>query len=169
VVVDRLSKRTHFVASNISDKATDTGNSSWDHVVKFHGIPAAIVSDRDAKFTSLFWNTLFTRFGTKLAMSSAYHPQTDEQSEVMVKTLKDMLRYFSNHKQDNWSQQLSALEFAYNNSVHPTTGYTPFELNLGYHPRQPHQMDTTESLKDVSVEDFIEQQMGTASVVQTQY
>lgn len=87
----------------------------------------------------------------------------------MVKTLKDMLRYFINQKQDNWSQQLSALEFAYNNSVHPTTGYTPFELDLGYHPRQPHQMETTESFKVVSVEDFIEQQMATASIAQNQY
>jgi hypothetical protein len=169
VVVDRLSKRTHFIASNITDKATDTGNRFWDHVVKFHGVPAVMVSDRDAKFISLFWNTLFTRFDTKLARLSAYHPRTDGQSEVKVKTLKDMLRYFINQKQDIWSQQLAALEFAFNNAVHSTTGYTPFELDLGYILRQTHQMETTEFLNVVSVEDFIEQQMAIASIVQNQY
>jgi transposase InsO family protein len=167
VVVNKLFKRVHFIASESTDKATDTAHCFWDNIVKLHGIPAVIVSDRDAKFTSLFWTTLFARFGTKRAMSSAYHPQTDEQSEVMVKTVKDMLRHFVNQKQDNWSHQLPALEFAYNSSIPPSTEYNPFELDLGYHPKQPHQVTPVNTLKVRGVEEFIEHQMATLSIAQT--
>jgi hypothetical protein len=77
-------------------------------------------------------------FRTKIAMSSAYHPQTDGQTERMVRTVKEMLRSFVNHRQTNWSEQLAAIEFAYNNDVHSSTQLSPFELDLGYHPRTPY-------------------------------
>jgi transposase InsO family protein len=98
--------------------------------VRFHGVPAVIISDRDTKFTSHFWRTLFERYGTKLALSSAYYPETDGQFERMVRTVKEMLRSVVNHKQDNWTEQLAAIDFAYNNSVHPSTSMTPFEEDL---------------------------------------
>jgi hypothetical protein len=87
----------------------------------------------------------------------------------MVRTVKDMLRHFINQKQDNWAMQLPALEFAYNSSVHPTTGYTPFELDLGYHPRQPHQITDTNVMQVQGVEEFIEQQATTMAIAQGQF
>ena len=135
IVVDKLSKRCHLVPSRSNDAAPDTAKRFFDSVVRLHGIPCVIVSDRDVKFTSAFWRTLFNRFGTKLALSTAYHPQTDGQSERMVRTVKEMLRSVINHKQTDWVEHLTAIEFAYNNSFHPSTKMTPFELDLGYHPR----------------------------------
>jgi transposase InsO family protein len=131
IVVDKLSKRCHLVPSRSNDAAPDTAKRFFDSIVRLHGIPCVIVSDRDVKFTSAFWRTLFNRFGTKLALSTAYHPQTDGQSERMVRTVKEMLRSIINHKQADWVEHLTAIEFAYNNSVHPSTKMTPFELDLG--------------------------------------
>jgi transposase InsO family protein len=121
IVVDKLTKRTHFIPSKEADKATDTARRFFDGVVRLHGTPSIIVSDRDSKFTSLFWATLFERFGTRLAMSSANHPQSDGQTERMVRTLKEMLRSSITLKQTDWTDKLAALEFAYNNSIHPST------------------------------------------------
>jgi hypothetical protein len=121
-------------SSKITDKAPDTATRFFDSVVRLHGMPHVIVSDRDTKFTSMFWRALMSRFGTRLAMFTGYHPQTDGQSEVMVRALKEMLRHYLSHNQKDWTQLLSALEFAYNNSINASTGLTPFELDLGYHP-----------------------------------
>lgn len=156
VVVDKLTKRVHFVPAKNTDKAPDTASRFFDSVVRLHGMPRVIVSDRDTKFTSMFWRALMSRFGTRLAMSSGYHPQTDGQSEVMVRTLKEMLRHYLSHSQKDWTQLLSALEFAYNNSINAATGLTPFELDLGYHPVTPHTVDA--DLDVAAAETFIEQQ-----------
>jgi hypothetical protein len=119
-------------------------------------MPSVIVSDRDPKFTSLFWSTLFDRFGTRLAMSSANHPQTDGQTERMVRTLKEMLRSCISHRQNDWTDKLAAIEFAYNNSIHPSTSLTPFELDLGFHPKTPYSL-LIDGEKDVdAVESFID-------------
>jgi transposase InsO family protein len=80
VVADKLTKRCHSVPSKSTDAAPATAKRFFDSIVRLDGIPAIIVSDRDAKFTSAFWKTLFERLGTRLAMSTAYHPQTDGQS-----------------------------------------------------------------------------------------
>jgi hypothetical protein len=156
IVVDKLSKRCHFVPSRSNDAAPDTAKRFFDSIVRLHGIPRIIVSDRDVKYTSAFWGTLFTRFGTKLALSTAYHPQTDGQSERMVRTVKEMLRSVINHKQNDWVDHLTAIEFAYNNSVHPSTQMTPFELDLGYHPRGMYSFlsDTTAEVQTTT--EFIE-------------
>jgi hypothetical protein len=156
IVVDKMTKRVHFVPAKNTDKAPDTAARFFDSVVKLHGMPRIIVSDRDTKFTSLFWRSLMTRFGTRLAMSSAYHPQTDGQSEVMVRTLKEMLRHYLSHTQKDWAELIPALEFAYNNSVNATTGLTPFELDLGYHPVTPHTVAA--DMEVAATESFIERQ-----------
>jgi hypothetical protein len=155
VVVDKLTKRSHFIPSKQVDKAPDVAKRFFDGVVRLHGMPSVIVSDRDPKFTSLFWSTLFERFGTRLAMSTANHPQSDGQTERMVRTLQEMLRSTISHEQHDWTDKLAALEFAYNNSIHPSTSLTPFELDLSRHPKTPYSlvMDTE---KDVdAVEEFI--------------
>jgi len=144
------------VPSRSTDAAPDTAKRFFDSIVRLHGIPAVIVSDRDVKFTSAFWRTLFHRFGTKLALSTAYLPQTDGQSERMVRTVKEMLRSVINHRQKDWVDHLTAIEFAYNNSVHPSTKMTPFELDLGYYPRGLYS-HLSDSIADVqTTTEFIE-------------
>lgn len=156
IVVDKLTKRCHFIPSKNTDTARQTARRFFDSVVRLHGLPSAIVSDRDAKFTSMFWKTLFERYGTKLCLSSAYHPQTDGQSERMVRTLKEMLRSTVNHKQDDWTDHLSALEFAYNNTIHPATNMTPFELDMGFSPKGLHSFLSDTTVEVQATTDFIE-------------
>lgn len=157
VVLDKLSKRAHLIPSKSTDKATDTAKRFFEGIVRLHGMPEIIISDRDAKFTSLFWTSLFKKFGTKLALSTAYHPQTDGQSERMVRTMKDMLRHYISHNQKDWTDHLAVIEFAYNNSISPSTGMSPFELDVGQHPITPHSIAKLE--REVpTTEEFAEQQ-----------
>jgi hypothetical protein len=162
ILVDKLTKRVHFIPCKNTDKAPDTAHRFFDNVVKLHSMPSKIVSDRDSKFTSLFWKALMSRFGTKLAMSTAYHPQTDGQSEVMVRTVKEMLRHYLSHTQRYWSDLLPVSEFAYNNSVNATTGLTPFELDLGHHPVTSHSVDA--NLEVAAAETFIERQQALMNI-----
>jgi hypothetical protein len=99
------------------------------------GLPEVFVSDRDPRFTGNFWQSVFRQLGTKLHMSTAFHPESDGQTERANRTLLEMLRGFVGPHQSDWDRKLPILEFAYNNSVHPSTGHTPFFLNYGRHPR----------------------------------
>jgi transposase InsO family protein len=108
VFVDMFSKMVHLVPTKTTATAPDTAQLFFNHVFKLHGLPKAIVSDRDAKFTSKFWQTLFKTMGTRLVMSTAFHPQTDGQTERANKTLEDMLRAFTSYRQDDWDQHLSS-------------------------------------------------------------
>jgi len=92
VFVDRLSKVVHFIPIRSTSRPTDLAPIYMRDVVRLHGVPRTIVSDRDAKFVSKLWDTLQKPFGTTLRMSTAFHHQTDGQSERMIQTLKDMLR-----------------------------------------------------------------------------
>ena len=91
VFVDMFSKMVHFAPTKTTAMAPDTARLFFDHIFRLHGLPKAIVSDHDAKFTSKFWQTLFQTLGTKLAMSTAFHPQTDGQTKRANRTLEDML------------------------------------------------------------------------------
>ena len=101
------------------------------------GLPSSIVSDRDPRWTSHFWKTVFTLLGTQLNMSTAFHPQSDGQSERSFRTLQQMLRAFVSPRQDDWAEHLPLLEFAYNNSKQASTGFTPFEMCYGRKPATP--------------------------------
>lgn len=98
-------------------------------------MPESIVSDRDPRFTSGFWRHVFELLGSKLHMSAAYHPQTDGQTERVNRVVADVLRTIATLKE--WSNHLSFVEFAMNNSVHASTGETPFYINGLRHPRSP--------------------------------
>jgi hypothetical protein len=134
VVVDRLSKYVHFVPLKHPYTASSVAKAFIDHIVRLHGMPKSIVSDRDKVFVSSFWKTLFQLHGTSLKMSSSYHPQTDGQTEVINRTLEQYLRCFTSTQPKKWMEWLSWAEYSYNTSVHTATKISPFEAVYGVPP-----------------------------------
>lgn len=171
VVVDKLSKRAYFIPTHTTATAPDTAKLYFKNVVKNgHGIPEIIVSDRDSKFTSLFWQSLWSLLDTKLAMSTANHPQTDGQTEIVNRVLEQMLRAFSNTKQDNWDELLPYAEIAYNSAKHASTGFSPFYLNYGQEGILPANLLNGNYLPqsgNASVEEVMSQLGDTLKQVQT--
>ena len=131
----RLTKRVHCFPCKTTDTAKDVAKNFLKYFFRLHGIPLSIVSDRDVRFTSSWWKELQEILGVKLLMSTAFHPQTDGATERFNRTAIEILRSFCNYKQDNWDILLPLVEFAINDSVNVTTGFTPFMLDLGYNPR----------------------------------
>ncbi|KAD2394276.1 hypothetical protein E3N88_41253 [Mikania micrantha] len=117
VIVDRLTKSAHFLAIKENDKMEKLARIYVKEVVSRHGVPISIISDRDARFTSNFWKSLQKSLGTRLDMSTAYHPQTDGQSERTIQTLEDMLRACVVDFGNSWETHLPLVEFSYNNKV----------------------------------------------------
>ena len=101
-------------------------------VLRLHGIPESIVSDRDTKFISIFWKELHRLMGSKLLMSTAFHPQTDGAMEQANRSIAQVLKMVVANDQKDWSSKCPMVEFAINSSVNATTGYAPFELNYRY-------------------------------------
>ena len=134
VVVDKLSRQAHFLSLQPNFDAVDLANLYLHEVYRHHVLPRVLISDRDVRFTSLFWTSLLNRLGVKLNLSTAYHPQTDGQSERTIGTLEDMIRPYVCYLQTDWDKYLDQLEFAYNNSEHTSTGQTPFMVTYGQHP-----------------------------------
>jgi hypothetical protein len=135
--VDRMSKMVHFVPCTTKLTAAGWAQLFHDHVWKLHGYPKVVISDRGSHWNCEFWQSLCQLTGTKRAMSTAYHPQTDGQSERYHRTLEDMLRHYISPTLDDWDKHLTCAEFAINNAVHDTIGTTPFFLNYGFHPLTP--------------------------------
>jgi len=106
-------------------------------IVRLHGLPSSIVSDRDPRFTSRFWQTLQEALGTKLTMSLAYHPQTDGQSERTTQSLEDLLRTCILDHLGAWDEVLPLIEFTYNNNFHVSIGMAPYEALCGRKCRTP--------------------------------
>ncbi|CAI7818850.1 unnamed protein product [Closterium sp. NIES-53] len=119
-----------------------TARLFFDRIITIHGIPTTLISDRDPKFTSKFWKELMGLLGTKLAMSSAYHPQTDGQTERLNQVVEQLLRTACKDDVSHWDTQLPTLEFAYNNASHAATEKTPFFLCYGWEPLTPQQPTT---------------------------
>ncbi|KAG3196377.1 hypothetical protein PC128_g7725 [Phytophthora cactorum] len=135
VFVDRFSKMVHLVAVSAEVTAVQTARLFVDMMFKHHGMPLDIVSDRDPRFTARFWQEMFTLLGTQLSMSTADLTQTDGQTERVNRVLGDLLK--SSHSFQQWSDCLPMAEFAINNSVHASTGHTPFHVNAMRHPHLP--------------------------------
>ncbi|KAL2251639.1 UNVERIFIED_CONTAM: Transposon Ty3-I Gag-Pol polyprotein, partial [Sesamum indicum] len=127
VIVDRLTKSAHFLPIRQNDSLDKLAELYVSEIVRLHGIPTSIVSDRDPRFTSHLWGSLQTALGTKLHFSTAFHPQTDGQSERTIQTLEDMMRACVIEFKGNWDDHLPLMEFAYNNSFHSSIGMAPYE------------------------------------------
>ena len=134
VVVDRFSKMSLYIPACESWKAPDFASVFFERVVALWGLPKGIVSDRGALFTSAFWTELCFQCQVKRRMSTAYHPQTDGQTERQNQTLEAYLRSFCDTQED-WGMLLPFAQFAYNNTEHSSTGKTPFFVVSGKHPR----------------------------------
>ncbi|KAL0550034.1 hypothetical protein IC582_014530 [Cucumis melo] len=137
VVVDRLTKSAHFVPGKSTYTASKWAQLYMSEIVRLHGVPVSIVSDRDARFTSKFWKGLQTAMGTRLDFSTAFHPQTDGQTERLNQVLEDMLRACALEFPGSWDSHLHLMEFAYNNSYQATIGTAPFEALYGKCCRSP--------------------------------
>ncbi|KAE9073425.1 hypothetical protein PF010_g25079 [Phytophthora fragariae] len=146
VLVCRLSKMVRLAAVRKSVTAPQTAQLFVDDVFRHHGLPEAFLSDRDPRFVSHFWQHLFRLLGTRLDMSTADHPQTDGQTERVNHVLEDILRSVCAAELTKWSTLLPQVEFALNNAVHSSTGFTPFYVNGLRHPRTPLTLPPASSL-----------------------
>ncbi len=141
VVVDRLSKMTHFAPCKKTISSLELAQLFTKEIIRLHGFQRSLVMDRDPRFTSQFWKDLCTMFGTKLRLSTAFHPQTDGQTERMNRTLEDCLRHYVSPTQADWDLHLAPMEFAINNAKQDSTGLSPFQMNYGMDPLTPLNLD----------------------------
>jgi transposase InsO family protein len=135
VVVDRLTKMAHFVPCNKTITCKEMARLFLENMYKYHGLPDDIIFDRGTQFTSKFWQSMFKILQVKTNLSSAYHPQTDGQTERVNQVLEQCLKCFINYHQDNWVDLLPVAKFAYKNTFQESIHQTPFFANYGYHTR----------------------------------
>jgi transposase InsO family protein len=156
VIVDRLTKTAHFLPVHTTYNAKKYAEIYLDQIVRLHGIPKTIISDRGAQFVAWFWEQLQDALGTKLIRSSAYHPQIDGQIERVNQILEDMLRACILQYDKNWDKCLSLAEFAYNNSYQTSLKMAPFEALYGRQCRTPLIWSQTGECKDFGPDLVIE-------------
>ena len=137
VIVDRLTKYVHFVPTTSNVNAEDTAYIFWKHVICEHGEPETLITDRGLQFAGKFVPTYLRLLGTQSRLSTAYHPQTDGQTERTNRVLECYLSTFISPTLNDWDLLLPAAAFACNNSLHSSISNTPFYLNKGRHPRVP--------------------------------
>jgi hypothetical protein len=140
VFVDRLSKMTHFAATHSSIDAEGVAALYVQNIFRHHGLSDELISDRGTQFAGHFWAALQRLLRTKIKLSTAYHPQTDGQSERMNRLLEETLRHYVAPDQSDWDQHLALIEFAINNSVNKSIGTTPFQLWTPHEIREPHNL-----------------------------
>ncbi|WVZ71093.1 LOW QUALITY PROTEIN: hypothetical protein U9M48_019717 [Paspalum notatum var. saurae] len=137
VIVDRLTKSAHFIPVKASYKASQLAELYIQNILKLHGVPLSIVSDRGPQFTAQFWKSLHRALDTKLDYSTAYHPQTDGQTERVNQLLEDLLRACVLTCGPNWEASLPFAEFSYNNSYQASIEMSPFQALYGRQCRTP--------------------------------
>ena len=137
VAVDRCTKMVHLMPTTDKLTAVDAARLFIDNVVKLHGMPEDFVSDRDPRFTGKFWQAFCQSQGIQTRMSTAFHPETDGQTERVNRILIEMLQNYIDPTQDDWDEHLTAAEFAINNANQESIKTTPFMLNYGQNPLTP--------------------------------
>jgi transposase InsO family protein len=137
VVVDRMSKMVHICATTTAADGTAIAQLFLDHVFKIHGLPTRIVTDRGPQFKGQFMKELTRLLGVEQNLTSAYHPQSDGQTERVNRVVEEMIRHYINPAHDDWDEHLAAAEFAINNATHTSIGMSPLYLNYGQHPTTP--------------------------------
>ncbi|XP_053571514.1 uncharacterized protein LOC128661265 [Bombina bombina] len=158
VVVDHLTKLAHFIPLKNLPTAMTTAGVFLKHIVRLHGIPTTIISDRGTQFTSALWKSLCKLLQIETRYSTSFHPQTNGLTERLNQTLEQFLRCYITHLQDDWIEYLPMAEFSYNNSISTSTKMTPFFATYGYNPSTiaishapvscPSITDFTSTLKD---------------------
>ena len=147
VVIDRLTKERHYIPCTATDEGTSV-ESTVDmlirEVFRLHGLPASIVSDRGPQFVATVWKSFCKRLGIEAKLSTAFHPETDGQTERSNQDIEQHLRTYCNYMQDDWARWLSMGEFADNDAISASTGVSPFYANKGFHPRMSFSPDTTD-------------------------
>ncbi|KAH0710411.1 hypothetical protein KY284_011838 [Solanum tuberosum] len=137
VIIDKMTKSAHFLPVKTTNSAEDYAKLYIQEVVRLHGVPVSIISDRGAQFTAQFWKSFQKGLGSKVNLSTAFHPQTDRQAERTIQTLEDMLRACVIDFKGNWDDHLPLIEFAYNNNYHSSIQMAPYESLYGRRCRSP--------------------------------
>lgn len=150
VIVDRFTKRVLYEATKSTYSAREVARIFFDRVVREHGVPQTLVTDRGTQFMSEFWQEIFRIAGTDTKASTAAHPQTDGQTERANRTLIAGLRAFVSHQQDDWDKWLGPLEFAHNNMIQDSTGMTPFFCDKARHPLPPATFLNNQNIRDLT-------------------
>uniref|UniRef100_M1AKY5 Retrotransposon protein n=1 Tax=Solanum tuberosum TaxID=4113 RepID=M1AKY5_SOLTU len=132
-----MTKSTHFLPVKTTHTAKDYAKLYIQEVVRLHGDPVSIISDRGAQFTAQFWKSFQKGLGSKVNLSTAFNTQTDSQKERTIQTLEDMLRDFVIDFKGNWDDHLPLIEFAYNNNYHSSIQMAPYEALYGRRCRSP--------------------------------
>ncbi|KAL0458927.1 UNVERIFIED_CONTAM: Transposon Tf2-11 polyprotein [Sesamum latifolium] len=153
VVVDRLSKYATFIAAPKHVTAEGTAHLFFKHIVKYWGLPRDIVSDRDSRFTGVFWTELFKILGSKLSMSSSYHPQSDGQTE-RFNSMEEYLRHFVRGTQKDWVKLLDVAQLCFNAQKSSSTNKSAFEIVTGQQPLLPHTLDSPQSVRSPLARSF---------------
>ena len=163
-IVDRLSKCAVFVPTTTEVTAKQLAKLFFENVFRHFGLPTVIVSDRDPRFLSNFWRALMEHLDVSMHLTAAYHPQSDGQAERHNRTIQDMLSaYVNTSTRKDWDEHLVALEFAYNNSVHRATGYSPFYMLYGQSPNVPSSLLRAAPSLSPAVDEFLAQITSTLS------
>jgi hypothetical protein len=155
VVVDSVRKQVHFIETHTMVTALGAAQLYLQHVLKLHGLLQTMLSNHSPQFVAQFTHDLYCLLGIKLAASTAYHPQTDRQTEHVNQELEQYLWVFVSKQQDNWMELLPLAEFQYNNHIHASTQHSPFLLDTGRHPHMgfepdeaPSHMETVNEFRD---------------------
>eukprot|EP00877_Chromochloris_zofingiensis_P004554 jgi/Chrzof1/1409/Cz10g06220.t1 len=156
VVTDRLTKMCQCIPTVNNVTAPAVAELFMKHIWKHYGLPKIVISDRDPKFVCAFWRALFKSLGSKLAFSSAYHPETDGQTERVNKSLEQVLTCHCSAFPEKWDDYLHFAEFTLNSAKHVSTGYSPFYLMYGYEPLCPVSLHD-DSVKVQSVMDMLKE------------
>uniref|UniRef100_A0A8C5LTP9 Gypsy retrotransposon integrase-like protein 1 n=1 Tax=Leptobrachium leishanense TaxID=445787 RepID=A0A8C5LTP9_9ANUR len=134
IIIDRFSKMAHFIPIKHLPTASETATLFIKHIFSLHGLPESITTDRGTQFTSHFWKAFCKGLHIQSNLSTAFHPQTNGQTERVNGILEQYLRCYITHLQDNWLQYIPIAEFVYNNQKQSATKYSPFFINYGRHP-----------------------------------